>query len=118
MHTYRVEVTREGKWWLITVPELAGYRTSDGSVNLSDTTQTRRLSAAARQARDFICSVTDTAPSEVAMDITVTVGGVDVTTRGRRYSRRPGTRRPTRRGRAGTGNPLGARSGRTRRSRP
>ena len=84
MHTYRVEVTRDGKWWMITVPELAGRRGADGSVNLGDTTQARRLSDVGRQARDFICTVTDSAPSKVGVDITVRVGGIDVTTRARR----------------------------------
>lgn len=84
MHTYRVEVTRDGKWWMITVPELAGHRSTDGSVNLSDITQTRRLSEVARQAREFICTVTDSAPSAVGLEVTVTVDGIDVSGRARR----------------------------------
>lgn len=83
MHTYRVTVTREGKWWMITVPELDGFTAPDGSINLNDTTQARRLSDVPAQARDFICTVTDTAPSEVVIDVTIDVDGIDVTERAR-----------------------------------
>lgn len=81
MHTYQVNVTRDDRWWMITVPELAGYVSADGAINLSDTTQARRISEVSSQARDFICTVTDKAPSEVGMNITLTVDGIDVTTR-------------------------------------
>lgn len=81
MHTYRVNVIRDDRWWMIVVPELDGYRGPDGAVNVGDTTQARRLADVAAQARDFICTVTDAAPSEVEMAITVTVDGVDVTGR-------------------------------------
>lgn len=84
MHTYEVNVTREDKWWMITVPELTRYVTADGSINLSDTTQARRLSEVPTQARDFICTVTDQAPSEVEVRV---VGGAEM---------RIGLRRPTR----------------------
>lgn len=84
MHTYRVEVTRDGKWWMVSVPDLAGHRMADGSVNLSETTQARRLSDVARQARELICTVTDSSPSAVGLDITVTVDRIDVTARARR----------------------------------
>lgn len=69
MHTYEVNVTREDKWWMITVPELNGYKDAAGAINLSDTTQARRLSDVPGQARDFICTVTDKAPSEVGVHI-------------------------------------------------
>ena len=81
MHTYQVHVTRDDRWWMITVPELDGYKTADGSINLGDTTQARRFVEITTQASDFICSVTDTAPSEVDMNITVEIDGVDVTGR-------------------------------------
>ncbi|MGF2943838.1 HicB family toxin-antitoxin system [Mycobacterium sp. Lab-001] len=81
MHTYRVNATRDGKWWMITVPELRRYVTSDGAINLSDTTQARRLSEVPNQARDFICTVIDKAPSEVGLDITIEVDGIDITAR-------------------------------------
>lgn len=81
MHTYEVNVTRDGKWWMITVPELNRYVMKDGSINLTNTTQARRLSEVSGQALDFICTVTDTAPSKVGVHITITVGGIDVTRR-------------------------------------
>lgn len=77
MHTYQVNVTRDDRWWMITVPELMGYEYADGGVNFSDMTQARRISEISSQARDFICTVTDKAPSEVDMVITgITVPGV------------------------------------------
>ena len=69
MHTYKVTVTRDDRWWMVTVPELNGYVAPGGAINMSDTTQARRL------------SVTDSAPSEVGIDVTVNVDGVDVTAR-------------------------------------
>ena len=81
MHTYDVEVTRDDKWWMITVSELRGYTAADGAINLSDTTQSRRLADVPGQARDFICTVTDKAPSEVAVSVTDTVDGIDVSAR-------------------------------------
>lgn len=81
MHSYQVHVTREDKWWMITVPELGNFVASDGTINLSDTTQARRISEVAGQARDFICTVTDKAPSEVGVNVTINVDGIDVTAR-------------------------------------
>lgn len=81
MHTYRVNVTRDGRWWMVTVPELDGYVGADGAINVGDTTQARRLADVPTEARDFICTVTDCAPSEVGMDISIVVDGVDVTAR-------------------------------------
>ena len=71
---------------MITVPELNRYVAADGSINLSDTTQARRVSEIVSQARDFICTVTDQAPSEVGVNITITVDGIDVTTRAGRVA--------------------------------
>ncbi len=81
MNTYQVNVTRDDRWWMITVPELDQYVMADGSINVGDTTQARKLSEITRQAHDFICTVTDKAPSEVAVNITITVDGIDVTGR-------------------------------------
>lgn len=86
MHTYQVNVNRDDKWWMITVPELNRYVAADGSINLSDTTQARRVSEIAGQAQDFICTITDQAPSEVGVNITITVDGIDVTTRAGRVA--------------------------------
>lgn len=81
MHTYQVNVTREDRWWMITVPELNGYKDADGAINLTDTTQARRLSDVSGQARDFICTVTDKAPSEVRVNISIAIDDIDVTKR-------------------------------------
>jgi len=81
MHTYQVNVTREDRWWMITVPELHGYKDADGAINLTDTTQARRLSEVPGQALDFICTVTDKAPSQVGVQISIAIDGIDVTTR-------------------------------------
>lgn len=78
MHTYEVNVTRDDRWWMITVPELAGYVAADGAINLSDTTQARRIADVPGTAVDFICTVTDSAPSEVGVNITIEVDGIDV----------------------------------------
>ena len=78
MTTYKVNVTREDGWWMVAVPELDRYETADGSTNLSDTTQARRISGVASQARDLICTVTDVAPSQVDLDITISVDDIDV----------------------------------------
>lgn len=82
MHTYQVNVTREDRWWMITVPELHGYKDAAGAINLTDTTQARRLSEVPGQALDFICTVTDKAPSEVGVQINIAIDGIgDVTMR-------------------------------------
>lgn len=83
-HTYTVHVTRDDRWWMITVPELDGYVTKTGAINIGDTTQARRVSEIETQARDLICTVTDSAPSEVAMDITITINGFDITKQAKR----------------------------------
>lgn len=81
MHTYEVNVTREDRWWMITVPELHGYKDANGAINLTDTTQARRLAEVPGQALDFICTVTDKAPSEVGVHINIAIDGIDVTAR-------------------------------------
>lgn len=79
MHVYKANVTRDDRWWMITVPELAGYVGADGAINIGDTTQARRLADVPTEVRDFICTITDCAPSEVGVDITISVEGIDVT---------------------------------------
>lgn len=83
MRTYKVNVTREGKWWMVDVPELDGYVSSDGAVNIGSLTQARRLSEVRTQAVDYICTVTDQPPSKITVDITVSVGDIDVTEQAR-----------------------------------
>lgn len=88
MHTYQVNVTRDGRWWMITVPELDGYKDADGAINLTDTTQARRLSEVPSQALDFICTVVDKAPSEVDMRINISIDGIgDITARAEKLSK-------------------------------
>lgn len=75
MRTYKVSVTRDDRWWLITVPELLGHVGASGAVNVGDTTQARRLADVPAQARDLICTVTDAAPAEVGVNIKIEVDG-------------------------------------------
>lgn len=42
MHEFKIEVTREGKWWMVRIPELDGV------------TQARRLAEAPTMAREYI----------------------------------------------------------------
>lgn len=62
MKTYDINVTREGKWWMIEIPEIDGL------------TQARRVSEIEDMARSFIAVDTDTPISEVA----IRVGGIKV----------------------------------------
>ncbi len=67
MTRYRVEVTRDGKWWMVAIPELDRF------------TQARRLEEAPRMARDYIAIVLDVPIAEVDVDLAVIdVDGVDV----------------------------------------
>jgi hypothetical protein len=86
MHTYQVKVSRDDRWWMIDVPELDGYVNADGAINLSTTTQARRLADVPGEALDFICTVTDSAPSTVAVTISITVADIDVTAEAQRVA--------------------------------
>jgi predicted RNase H-like HicB family nuclease len=66
MDTYRVEVTREGRWWMISVPEIDGL------------TQARRLAEVEQMARELIAVTLDVRLSEVAVDVTLDIDGLDV----------------------------------------
>lgn len=63
MTAYRVEVTRDGKWWMVAIPEIDGL------------TQARRLEEAPIMARDYIALSLDVPIDDV--DVTVTVIDVD-----------------------------------------
>lgn len=59
MKTYRVQAVREGKFWLLTVPELDVM------------TQARRLTEAEEMARDLIATWLEVAPESFAVDLDV-----------------------------------------------
>lgn len=67
VETFDIEVTRDGEWWRITVPGLDGYVRSDGSTNVSDTTQARHEGEIDAMARDFIATVLDVAVESVGV---------------------------------------------------
>lgn len=67
MKVYKVEVAREGRWWMIEVPELDAL------------TQARRISEIPEQAKSLVSTMLDCAPSEVGIEIaSVTADGVDL----------------------------------------
>ena len=67
MTAYRVEVTREGKWWMVSIPELDGL------------TQARRLEDASAMAREYIAVTLDIPTSDVEVNVAVIdVDGVNV----------------------------------------
>lgn len=54
MPTFDIEVSRDGRWWMIQVPALAGFVHPDGSVNCSTFTQAETEDEIEHMARDFI----------------------------------------------------------------
>lgn len=67
MKRFEVEVLRDGKWWMINIPEIDGV------------TQARRLAEAGQAAAEYIALSEDLALSEVEVDIvSVDVNGLDV----------------------------------------
>lgn len=64
MTTYRVEVTREGKWWMVAIPELDGL------------TQARRLGETELMAREYIAVTKGVPLDEVAVEVSLSVGEV------------------------------------------
>jgi predicted RNase H-like HicB family nuclease len=59
MKTYAANVTRDGKWWMVAVPEIDGL------------TQARSLAEADRMARSLIAVTLDVAQSTFDIDLTV-----------------------------------------------
>lgn len=59
MTAYRARATREGKFWLLTVPEL------------DVVTQTRRLTDAEEMVRDLIVTWLDVDPASITVDLDV-----------------------------------------------
>jgi hypothetical protein len=67
MKSYEVVVTREGRWWMIGIPELDGL------------TQARRLDEVEKMAREYIAVTLDVPLSQVEVSISaVEVAGEDV----------------------------------------
>jgi predicted RNase H-like HicB family nuclease len=65
--TYDVTVTREGKWWMVHIPDLDGL------------TQARRLAETGQMAREWIALTLGVPIADVAVNVTVgRVGPVDV----------------------------------------
>lgn len=68
MPTYDIEVTRDGRWWMIRVPGLDGYVTASGAINASTVTQARYEGEVEEMARDFIGCVLDVPIEEVRVN--------------------------------------------------
>lgn len=67
MSTYTAQVTREGRWWMVAVPEVDGL------------TQARRLSEAEQMARELVAVTTGQDVESVEVEVRVEpVDGVDV----------------------------------------
>ena len=67
MKTYTAIVTREGKWWMVAIPEINGL------------TQARRLAEAETMARDYIAVTLDVPISSVDVVLAVeNIEGIDV----------------------------------------
>lgn len=56
-HVYEVEVTREAKWWMVSIPEIDGL------------TQARRLSEVEQMAREYIAVTLDVRFSTVRVSL-------------------------------------------------
>lgn len=67
MKTYKVAITREGKWWMVAIPELNGL------------TQARRLSEAELMAKEWIAATLDLNVDDVNVEIIIDrIADVDV----------------------------------------
>lgn len=65
MRTYDVTVNRDGRWWMVAIPELDGL------------TQTRRLAEAENMAAEYIAVTLDVPLSQVQVKVTsVDIGGL------------------------------------------
>jgi hypothetical protein len=60
---YKAEVTREGRWWMIYVPEI------------DQLTQARRVGEIEDMARELIAVSTDTPLSKIRVHVTIEVEG-------------------------------------------
>ena len=67
MKRYEVTVTRDGKWWMVHIPELDGL------------TQARRLAEGGEMAREYIAATLGVELAEVEVEVHVaSVAGIDV----------------------------------------
>ena len=65
--TYTAHVTREGKWWMVSIPEISGL------------TQARRLSEAQLMSREFIAASLERPIESIDVEVVVdSVDGIDV----------------------------------------
>jgi hypothetical protein len=72
MTTHDVHVTRDGRWWMISVPDVDGL------------TQARRLTDVEKMAKELVAVTLDARLSQVTVKITsLVVDGVDVLERAR-----------------------------------
>ncbi|OBI72808.1 hypothetical protein [Mycobacterium sp. E740] len=68
MRTFDIEVMRDGRWWMIHVPELDGYVAADGSINIGGTTQARQPGEVEDMGRGcYIAAVLDIPVKDVAV---------------------------------------------------
>lgn len=63
---YSVTVTRDGKWWMVSIPSVRGL------------TQARRLSEAETMAKEFISANEDIPIEDVEVELRVRVGGIEI----------------------------------------
>lgn len=70
MKTYQAAVTRDGKWWMVAIPELNGL------------TQARRLSEAGDMAREWIAAELGDDPDSFEVSVHVTaIDDIDISQR-------------------------------------
>ncbi|GAC81764.1 hypothetical protein SAMN04488550_2573 [Gordonia malaquae] len=74
MTTYRLDVYRDDRWWMIRIPQLDGVNGHDEGL-----TQARTYGDIETEARDYITLVADVAPSTIDLDVHVTIDDLDVT---------------------------------------
>ncbi len=92
-HVYSVRVYRDGEWFMVEVPELEGYRTPDGTINVSTVTQARHSGEIEQMARELIGAITDADIDDV--EITIIEKAIRPFPREGRHDREAGLEPPT-----------------------